>query len=142
MDSININTLFNKKFNNESQQQGLKKNFSITNITSSNIIKNILDDEDIIEKIKNIKLSEKKKLNEEYQEKYNKCLIKINNAIEHDLTDVFYDVNESCFGVKYYNSKECLNFIQNKLRIKKFETFIYSKNSIFISWKNLKNLNF
>ena len=67
MDSININTLFNKKFNNESSQQGFKKNFSITNITSSNIIKNILDDEDIIEKIKNIKLSEKKKLNEEYQ---------------------------------------------------------------------------
>ena len=138
MESININNLFGKKFNNDSNID-IKRNFSVSNITASNIIKNILNDDDIIEKIKINKLTEKKKLNEKYQEIYNQCLVKINNAIDHDLTDIYFCVGDGCFGIKGYNSMECLNHIQKRLREKNFETLIYSENDIFISWKSLKN---
>ena len=138
MESININNLFGKKFNNDTSID-IRKNFSVSNITTSNIIKNILNDDDIIEKIKLNKITEKKKLNDKYQETYNQCLVKINNAIDHDLTDIYFCVGEGCFGIKSYKSRECLNYIQNKLREKNFETLIYSENDIFISWKNLKN---
>ena len=138
MEGININNLFGKKFNNDSNID-IRKNFSVSNITTSNIIKNLLNDDDIIEKIKLNKITEKKKLNDKYQEIYNQCLVKINSAIDHDITDIYFNVGDACFGIKGYDSMECLNHIQKKLRDKNFETLIYSKNDIFISWKNLKN---
>ena len=50
MESININNLFGKKFNNDTNID-IRRNFSVSNITTSNIIKNMLNDDDIIEKI-------------------------------------------------------------------------------------------
>ena len=61
MEGININNLFGKKFNNDSNID-IRKNFSVSNITTSNIIKNLLNDDDIIEKIKLNKITEKKKI--------------------------------------------------------------------------------
>ena len=55
------------------------------------------------------------------------------------LTDVFYAVGDNFFGYKHYNSKKCLEYIQNKLRKKNFETLICSNKQIFISWKNIVN---
>jgi hypothetical protein len=55
------------------------------------------------------------------------------------LTDVFFTVGDNFFGYKNYNSKKCLEYIQNKLRKKNFDTLIYSPKQIFVSWKNIIN---
>ena len=64
--------------------------------------------------------------------------MKINSAIDVNMTDIFFQVSDAHFGCKLYNSYECLNSIQEKLRKKNFDTLIISNNRIFISWKNSK----
>ena len=64
--------------------------------------------------------------------------MKINNAIDVNMTDIFFQVLDAHFGYKLYNSIECLNCIQEKLRKKNFDTLIMEKNKIFISWKYSK----
>ncbi len=72
-----------------------------------------------------------------YEELYKYCLIKINTAIELNMTDIIYNVGLSYFGFPTYNSFECLKYINSKLKEKKFLTLILSNNDIFISWKNI-----
>ena len=74
-----------------------------------------------------------------YETKYRECLNKINDAIDMKLTDVFFTVGDNFFGYKNYNSKKCLDYIQNKLRKKNFDTLITNSKSIFVSWKNIVN---
>ena len=89
---------------------------NVNNLVESKSFKCNVDDNYIIKKIKTIEDDEKKKINELYDKKYNDCLKKINDAIDINLTDIFFRVNDNFFGYKYYNSKKCLNYIQNKLR--------------------------
>jgi hypothetical protein len=108
----------------------------VTNISSSNIIKNKLDDEYIIKKIKYNEKHENKMLNQTYEHKYIECLTKINNAIDHNLTDIYYSPICAEFGIKKYSSSGCLYYIQEKLRKKNFETLVFEKEGLmFISWK-------
>ena len=108
----------------------------ITNITSNNIIKNTLNDEYIIKKIKYNKKHENKMLNQTHEHKYIECLTKINNAIDHNLTDIYYSPICAEFGIKKYSSSGCLYYIQEKLRKKNFETLVFEKEGLmFISWK-------
>jgi hypothetical protein len=108
----------------------------ITNISSNNIIKNTLNDEYIVKKIKYNEKHENKMLNQTYEHKYVECLTKINNAIDHNLTDICYSPICAEFGIKKYSSNGCLYYIQEKLRKKNFETLIFEKEGLmFISWK-------
>jgi hypothetical protein len=96
-----------------------------------------LTDDYIVNKIKYNEDTEKKKLLELYDIKYNESLIKINNAIDIGITDIFFSIQDAYFGYKFYISTECLDFIQQKLRDKNFDTLIVNKSTMFISWKNL-----
>jgi hypothetical protein len=102
----------------------------VTNISSSNIIKNKLDDEYIIKKIKYNEKHENKMLNQTYEHKYIECLTKINNAIDHNLTDIYYSPICAEFGIKKYSSSGCLYYIQEKLRKKNFETLVFEKEGL------------
>ena len=99
---------------------------NVYNLVDSKVFLNNLDDDYIINKIKDL-----------YETKYKECLNKIDNAIDMKFTDVYFSVGDSFFGYKNYNSKKCLEYIQNKLRKKEFETLIYNNKQIFISWKNV-----
>ena len=139
MNNLNIQNLFGNggvgSINGVSSINGVNM-LDITNISSSNIIKNKLDDEYIIKKIKYNEKHENKMLNETYEHKYFECLTKINNAIDHNLTDIYYSPICAEFGIKKYNSINCLYYIQEKLRKKNFETLVFKKEGImFISWK-------
>jgi len=133
MNNLNIQNLFGNITNNN----GISANMlDITNISSNNIIKNTLDDEYIIKKIKYNKKHENKLLNQTYEHKYIECLTKINNAIDHNLTDIYYSPICAEFGIKKYSSNGCLYYIQEKLRKKNFETLVFEKEGImFITWK-------
>ena len=83
----------------------------------------------------------KKKIRDQYRKTYNMVLnkIKIVNKI-NDTTDIIYDVPEAVFGLKEYNSHECLEYIENKLRnLYYMDTLKLSSKSMFISWKSIEN---
>ena len=139
MNNLNIQNLFGNggvgSINGGSSINSVNM-LDITNISSSNIIKNKLDDEYIIKKIKYNEKHENKMLNETYEHKYFECLTKINNAIDHNLTDIYYSPICAEFGIKKYNSINCLYYFQEKLRKKNFETLVFEKEGLmFISWK-------
>ena len=131
MNNINIKNIFNDKL----IEVHSLTDINYINIVSSNTGTSITDDF-LINKIKINKISEDEKIEELYIKKNNECLLKINDAIDLNLTDIFFKIQKSYFGYKRYDSKKCLELIQNNLRKKNFETLIYSDTEIFISWKD------
>jgi hypothetical protein len=136
MNNINIKNLFiDSDINHEDFTHS--NTLNVYNLVESKVFLNNLDDDYIINKIKNNDKKEKNKIKDLYETKYKECLNKIDNAIDMKFTDVYFSVGDSFFGYKNYNSKKCLEYIQNKLRKKEFETLIYNNKQIFISWKNV-----
>ena len=140
MDNINIKNIF---INNNSYKKENKDNSSFLceintyNLISKNKLIDVVDDNFIINKIKYVQKYENDLVIEVYEEKFKECLLKINDAIDINITDIFVTVNKGHFGCKKYYSYDCLKYIEDKLRKKKFETLIISKTEIFISWKKL-----
>jgi hypothetical protein len=140
MNNINIKNIFNNNIlqNNSQENNQIKiSEFSVHTLIESNVFKTNISDDYIIDKIKNNKINENKKLLDLYENLYKECLIKINTAIELNLTDIVYSVGSSYFGYKNYHTIEALNYINLKLKEKKFLTLIINNKDIFISWKNL-----
>jgi hypothetical protein len=143
MNNINIKNIFDDNYNLTKSIADDSNKFSIHNLNVNDLTANLnpyvkLTDDYLINKIKYNEHVEKKKVQELYEVKYNECLMKINSAIDVNMTDIFFQVLDAHFGCKLYNSYECLNSIQEKLRKKNFDTLIISNNRIFISWKNSK----
>ncbi len=138
MNNINIKNLFTNNDLNTNQFAD-EQTLNVYNLVESKVFINSLDDDYIINKIKNIEKNEKLRTKDLYETKYRECLNKINDAIDMKITYVFFTVGDNFFGYKNYNSKKCLEFIQNKLRKKNFDTLITNNKSIFVSWKNIVN---
>ena len=140
MDNINIKNIF---INNNSYKKENKDNSSFLceintyNLISKNKLIDVVDDNFIINKIKYVQKYENDLVIEVYEEKFKECLLKINDAIDINITDIFVTVSKGHFGCKKYYSYDCLKYIEDKLRKKKFETLITSKIEIFISWKKI-----
>ena len=140
MNDINIKNIFaNNILQNNSQEKTIISisDFSVNTLVESNTFKTAISDDYIINKIKSNKINEKKKNDELCEELYKQCLIKINTAIELNMTDIIYSVGLSYFGYQYYDSFQCIKYIETKLREKKFLTLVVSNKDIFISWKNI-----
>ena len=138
LNNISIKNIFSNNINlqNNNSNEIKIQNFSVDTLVDSNTFKTSISDDFLINKIKVSKQNEINKTNDIYEIKYKECLTKIDNAIELNLTDIIFNINISYFGYKYYNSIECLQFIQRKLKEKNFLTMIISNNDIFISWKH------
>lgn len=138
MNNINIKNIFaNNTLQNQNNTISTINDFSVNTLVESNTFKSNISDDYVVNKIKSNKINEKKKLDDLHDELYKMCLIKINNAIELNMTDIIYNVSVRYFGYSNYNSFECITYIDTKLKEKKFLTLILSKKSIFISWKNI-----
>ena len=82
--------------------------------------------------------NEKTKLKEFIKKIYFDCMKKIKDAINVGSTDIFYKVPLENSEYKNYNSINCLNYIEKKLRKNNFKTFIeIDENMIFVTWKYL-----
>jgi hypothetical protein len=140
MDNINIKNIF---VNNNIYKKDEKDNntfineINTYNLISKNKLIDVVDDNFIVNKIKYIQKYENEQVLEVYEEKFKECLLKINDAIDINITDIFFTVTNGHFGCKKYDSYECLKYIEDKLRKKKFETLITSKIEIFISWRKI-----
>ena len=140
MNNINIKNIFSNNSNSSSSQQESNINiadFSIKTLIESNTFKENISDDYIINKIKTTKKKEIAKTNNLYEIKYKECLIKINNAVELNSTDIIYTIGLTYFGYNNYNPYECLLYIEHRLKNKNFVTTIISQKDIFISWKNI-----
>ena len=139
MNNINIKNIFpNTGITDTNNNSTINiHDFSINTLTNSNTFKSSISDDFIVNKIKLNKKNEIAKRDELYETKYKECLLKINDSVELNLTDIIFSVELSYFGYKSYNSFECLNYIQKKLIKNNFLTLIISSKEIFISWKNI-----
>ena len=139
MNNINITNIFDNNYNlTKSKNDNTNYNISVNDLNANSNPYIKMSDDFLINKIKYNEYIEEKKEIDVYENKYNECLMKINNAIDINITDIFYQVTEAFFGCKLYNPYKCLLYIQNKLRNKNFDTLIISTNKMFISWKNSK----
>ena len=138
MDNINIDKIFG---NNSNRVNSSTSNLlTVDTIVKSNGYKMKINENDIINKIKLVKNTEKNKILQVYEEKYIQCLTNIDSSISYGLTDIIFSVNLGCFGVPNYDSVMCLKYIENKLKAKKILTMIISSTEIFISWKNIADI--
>jgi hypothetical protein len=138
MDNINIKNIFiNNDKNIKKENITFLNEINTYNLVSKNKLIDVVDDNFIVNKIKCIQKYENEHVIEVYEEKFKECLLKINDAIDINITDIFFKVNTGQFGCKKYDSYECLKYIEDKLRNKKFETLITNKTEIFISWRKL-----
>lgn len=140
MNNINIKNIFANNIlqNNPQEKNNITiSDFSVNTLVESNCFKTNISDDYIVGKIKSNKINEINKLNELYETLYKECLIKINTAIELNMTDIIYTVGLSYFGYKNYNTYECIGFIEKKLKEKNFLTLKITHKDLFISWKNI-----
>jgi hypothetical protein len=145
MDNINIKNIFVNNNNPFKLDNNKNKNDNVVflseintyNLIGKNKLIDVVDDNFIVNKIKYVQKYENDLVLEVYEGKFKECLLKINDAIDINITDIFLTVTNGHFGCKKYDSYECLKYIENKLRKKKFETLITSKIEIFISWKKI-----
>jgi hypothetical protein len=146
MNNINIKNIFinnDNPFKGKNDKNDKNDNFlflneiNTYNLASKNKLIYVVDDNFIINKIKHVQKYENDLVIEVYQEKFKECLLKINDAIDINIKDIFFTVSTGYFGCKKYDSHECLKYIEDKLRKKKFETLITSKIEIFISWRKI-----
>jgi len=145
MDNINIKNIFvnnNNPFRLDNDKTKKDNTTFLSEINTYNLISknkliDVVDDNFIVNKIKYVQKYENDLVLEVYEEKFKECLLKINDAIDINITDIFFTVTNGHFGCKKYNSYECLKYIEDKLRKKKFETLITTKIEIFISWRKI-----
>ncbi len=138
MNNINITNIFsNNTLQSNSNSNINISDFSVSTLVESNTFKTTISDDYILNKIKSNKKNEILKINDLYETKYKECLIKINNAIELNLTDIIFSVGITYFGYQTYSPNECVSYIEKKLKEKKFLTLKLSHKDIFISWKNI-----
>jgi hypothetical protein len=145
MDNINIKNIFvnnNNPFRLDNDKTKKDNSIFLSEINTYNLISknkliDVVDDNFIVNKIKYVQKYENELVLEVYEEKFKECLLKINDAIDINITDIFFTVTNGHFGCKKYDSYECLKYIEDKLRKKKFETLITSKIEIFISWRKI-----
>jgi hypothetical protein len=138
MDNINIDKIFG---NSSGKVNSSRTNLlTVDTIVRSNGYKMKINENDILNKIKFVKTTEKNKIVQVYEEKYIQCLTNIDSSISYGLTDIIFSVNLGCFGVPNYDSVMCLKYIEKKLKTKKFLTMIISPTEIFISWKNIADI--
>ena len=79
----------------------------------------------------------KNELKQIYRNMLSLCLKKITNVNKMDCTDMVYEVPTKVFLYPKYNSLECLQYIEKKLRKSYLDTLIISDKSIFVSWLNV-----
>ena len=79
----------------------------------------------------------KKLVTDEYKKKFEICVGRINLANEMNKTNLIYSIYNDIPMIKNFKCKECIEYINNKLVKKKFNTCILSDTSILISWSDI-----
>jgi hypothetical protein len=125
MENFGINSILGTNFKSENSE-GLSV-YSLANTTKK--------EETDIDFILQLKSLRREKLLKIYVFFYNRCMDKIKLAIKYGKDCTMYYLPFKLYEYPDYNSIDCLEFIQNKLKELKFDTLINTKTSIFVDWK-------
>lgn len=126
MDKININVV--------SQNMGISSDSNVLDVYSicTNKSIGVQDDDnyDILKHKKDVRL----KLQELYSNELKKCKQKIRDYNNMKYTDVIYKVPEKIITLPEYDSKKCLDYIEQYLSDNNYDTKIINSYEIFVSW--------
>ena len=129
MDRISINNLFPSS--NNFQPLDVNSLYNVNEQRTKNKITFNID------KLVSLREERKKKVFVQYEKIFNMCLNKINLANGLNKNELVYYVPEAVYGYFDYNSINCLEYIEDKLRKMKLETLILDNTSLYVSWENL-----
>ena len=73
-----------------------------------------------------------------YRQLLSQCIDNIKNNNDMDITDMIYQVPLYMHMQPKYNSTDCLQYIESKLRKQYIDTYILSKKEIFVSWLHVE----
>ena len=73
-----------------------------------------------------------------YRKLLAQCINNIQDNNDMDITDMIYSVPLYMHMQPKYDSVDCLQYIESKLRKQYLDTYIISKKEIFISWLNVE----
>lgn len=133
MDKISIDTLFpsksgKRKYNNVNTESLFpnesRLNTSLPYIDSNELIEERKTKEHMIKNI--------------YKKMLTHCINKIKTANSLDFTDIIYEVPIMVYMYPKYNSIDCLEYIEKKLRKSDIDTLILNQNNIFVTWLNVE----
>ena len=130
MDKLSINNLFPS--NNDFGPLDVYSLFNSKKKNKNNQINFNID------KLINLREDRKKKVLEQYEKVFQRCLNKINLVNSLDKFDIIFQVPKWIYGFNDYTSIECLLHLQSNLIKLHFDTLLISSKSIYISWKDLK----
>jgi hypothetical protein len=127
MDNININNLFPLS----NSRSSVDKPLDVTSLYNFDRPQNIELEANVKEK--------KRIIHNRYRKITDMCLNKIKSANKINKTDIVFNIPLTVFGCHEYNSDECLDYMEYKLRKLYMDTYILSKTAIFVSWLNIEN---
>lgn len=127
MDKISIDLLTSKAINND---------HNVTSLSVFSLSKN-KENENYVTQIDNLintRKQKRKKLLSEYNKLFSRCVERIQIADTLNQTEICFQIPSAIINCNDYNSTECLEFIENKLRDLDIDTLKVTSNSIFITW--------
>ena len=92
-----------------------------------------------VESLINVRKEKKRMTHNKYKKITDVCLNKIKNANKINQTDIIFNVPLTVFGCNEYNTWNCLDYMEYKLRKLHMDTYVMSETTIFISWLNIEN---
>jgi hypothetical protein len=142
MDNININNLFPLS----NSRSSVDKPLDVTSLYNFDRPQNIELEANVkteinfsVESIINERKEKKRIIHNRYRKITDMCLNKIKSANKINKTDIVFNIPLTVFGCHEYNSDECLDYMEYKLRKLYMDTYILSKTAIFVSWLNIEN---
>jgi hypothetical protein len=131
LNNLNIELITQKKITEN-------KNILDANSLSSSNKKyeeaNLFDSNMIIKKRK----KRYEKMLDIYMKYYTICIDRIKLLTAKNQTDLIYDIPPIILDCPEYSCKECIKFIEEKLRNIYFDTLIMSPTRLFITWKYIE----
>jgi hypothetical protein len=133
MNKINIDNLFNNT-GKEEQYRPLDV-YSLYNPQKN------LEDKEInfsVDRLINHRKEKKNRVIDEYKKIFRMCLKKVDVANKLNTYDIVYEIPIAIYRCNEYRPKDCLNFIEERLKKLFLDTCVISDYSVFISWKNIE----
>jgi len=133
MDNINVKNIFNAKHvGDKNRPLDIHTLINPDETHRKNRIKFSVDE------LIQIRENKRKEIISKYKKYLHICLEKIRRANKHNKIDIIYNVPHILIRFPNYNSIECLDYIEKRLRYLHMDTTRLSNTHIFVTWFNIE----
>jgi hypothetical protein len=131
MDKINIDALFPAKNKTEHKYGSLDINTLINPLAIQNKFS--------VDKLIQTKKDKRKRVLDAYYKVYKSCLNKINFTDKSGLTYFIFDIPAVMLGCADFNSDECLDFVEHKIKKLHIDILKLSSLKLYVSWTSIES---